>query len=275
MNASNPNGARPTTRTPLRLLQLTDTHLFADPAGALMGVNTRRSFEAVLALALDADRPAAALVLTGDLVHDRSAEGYTYLAGMLTDAGLPCFAIPGNHDRLDLMDALLGPAAVSHLALRQVGEWSLILIDSNIPGEEGGHLGQEQLEQVQGMLSDAEGPCLIFVHQQPLPIGSRWMDTMGVDNGDALLQICARHPRAKGILFGHVHQAFETLHGSIQVLGCPSTCVQFLPRSDAFAMDTCTPGYRELLLYPDGRLETTVHRLADYPDPLKLQTDGY
>ena len=35
------------------------------------------------------------------------------------------------------------------------------------------------------------------------------------------------------------------------------------------------PGTGELLLYPDGRLETTVHRLADYPDPLKLQTDGY
>jgi Icc protein len=40
-------------------------------------------------------------------------------------------------------------------------------------------------------------------------------------------------------------------------------------------MDTRTPGYRELLLHPDGRLETVVRRLADYPEPFSPDNSGY
>jgi Icc protein len=240
-----------------------------------MGVNTRQSFESVLSLALGSAETPAAVVLTGDLVHDGSPEGYAYLADILADTGLPCHYIPGNHDRLDLMETRLGPAAITHLALRRLGDWSLVLLDSNVPGEEGGHLERRQLGRVEGILAEAQGPCLIFVHQQPLAIESRWMDAMAIDNGGELLELCARHPQAKGVVFGHVHQEFDALYGPVRVLGCPSTCVQFLPRSDTFAMDSCTPGFRELLLHPDGLLETSVIRLAAYPEPLQLHTEGY
>jgi Icc protein len=224
---------------------------------------------------LGSGEKTAALVLTGDLVHDGSPEAYAYLAEILADTGLPYYCIPGNHDHLDLMETRLGPAAITDLALRRLGDWSLLLLDSNVPGEEGGHLGRRQLERVDGILADAQGPCLVFVHQQPMPIESRWMDAMAIDNGEALLELCARHPQAKGVVFGHVHQAFDVLYGPVRVLGCPSTCVQFLPRSDTFAMDGSTPGYRELLLHPDELLETSVIRLAAYPEPLQLHTEGY
>jgi Icc protein len=260
---------------PLRLVQLSDTHLFGDPGGRLMRVNTRHSFEATLNLALTAAARTDAVAITGDLVHDESAEGYQYLAHRLARLGLPCHCIPGNHDCRDLMDHWLRPYAVTHVAHRRLGPWNLILLDSTIPGEEAGHLKAHQLARVEALLAADAGPTLIFVHQHPRPIGSRWMDTMGIDNGGQLMALCARHPQVKALLFGHVHQEFDAQVGAVRLLGAPSTCVQFLPGSEGFAMDTRTPGFRELLLHPDGRLETSVVRLLAYPEPLEVLTGGY
>lgn len=260
---------------PARLIQITDSHLFADPGGRLLGLRTRSSFEAVLGLALSAADSAQALVMTGDLIHDESAEGYAYLRGMLDATGLPCYCIPGNHDRPDLIAQWLGSAALGRVASRALDPWHLIFLDSTRAGHEGGHLGGDQLEAVDAALAANPAPTLVFLHQHPVPVGSAWMDTMDVENGRELIAICDRHPQLRALVFGHVHQEFSAQRGSYRILGAPSTCVQFLPGSVEFAIDTRAPGYRELLLYPDGRLETWVRRLAAYPEPLDTASEGY
>ena len=260
---------------PARVVQITDPHLFANPDGKLLGLTTRQSFEAVLALALGEGAPADALVMTGDLVHDETAEGYGYLHGILQATGLPCYCIPGNHDRPDLMEQCLGAAAVGRVASRQLGPWNLLFLDSTRPGQEGGLLGRDQLDQLDGLLAGNPAPSLVFLHQHPISIRSAWMDTMDVENGAELVAVCDRHPNVRALVFGHIHQEFVAERGDYRILGAPSTCVQFLPRSEDFAVDTRTPGYRELLLYPDGRLETSVRRLSAYPEPLNTTAEGY
>jgi len=259
----------------LRLIQISDSHLFAHPEGRLLGLNTRRSFQAVLALALDGGTPADGLVITGDLVQDETAEGYAYLARVLEDTGIPCFCIPGNHDRRDLMEEWLGAAAMGPIADNRIDGWNLIFLDSTLPGEDGGRLTRRQVHHMDTLLQRDPGPCLVFLHQHPLPIGSAWMDTMGVTNGAQLLAVCDRHPHLKAVICGHIHQEFRVSRGHYQVLGTPSTCFQFLPGSPDFALDARTPGYRELHLHPDGQLDTRVVRLAAYPEPLALDATGY
>jgi len=41
----------------------------------------------------------------------------------------------------------------------------------------------------------------------------------------------------------------------------PSTCAQFLPHSEQFAIDPAPPGYRRLTLRADGSIDTEVVRL--------------
>ena len=60
---------------PLRVAQITDTHLYADPDGLLLGLNTRRCLQAVIELALQAGA-ADLVVASGDLAHDGTAEAY-------------------------------------------------------------------------------------------------------------------------------------------------------------------------------------------------------
>lgn len=260
---------------PARLVQITDSHLFADPEGKLLGLTTRSSFEAVLALALGEGAPADALVMTGDLVHDETAEGYGYLHGVLRATGLPCYCIPGNHDRRDLMEQCLGAAAVGRVASRQLGPWNLLFLDSTRPGQEGGRLGGDQLDQLDHLLAGNPAPSLVFLHQHPISVHSAWMDTMDVANGAELIAVCDRHPNVRALAFGHIHQEFVAEHGGYHILGTPSTCIQFLPESGDFALDTRPPGYRELLLYPDGRLETCIRRLAAYPERPSTACNGY
>jgi Icc protein len=48
------------------------------------------------------------------------------------------------------------------------------------------------------------------------------------------------------------------MRGEVRFLSAPSTCSQFLPSNDFFAIDNRPPGMRWLLLDADGRLETEV-----------------
>ena len=260
---------------PLRLLQLTDLHLFGDPGGQLLGITTRNSFESVLALAMSSEPPADALVLTGDLVHDETPAGYRYLRETLRKTDLPHYCIGGNHDQRHLMAEHLGPAAIGPVALRRLAHWNLILLDSSIPGSDGGQLDEAGIAQLSDLLTDNKAPSIIFLHHHPLPIHSAWMDTMGVENGDRLVALCDQHPHVKAVAFGHVHQAFSLRRGSCHFLGTPSTCFQFLPGSKDFAIDEAPPGYREMLLYPDGHLTTSVIRLDHYAELPLHQAGGY
>jgi len=260
---------------PLRLLQLTDTHLFGDPGGQLLGITTRRSFESVLALALSESPAPDALILTGDLVHDETPAGYRYLRERLKRTGIPYYCIGGNHDIQSLMMEQLGPAALLSVALRRLDGWNLICLDSSEPGSDGGRLTETQLTQLTDLLADERAPALICLHHHPATVGSAWIDRIGVANGASLLDLCERHPHVKAVLFGHVHQAFSAWHGHCRLLGAPATCFQFEPRSRDFAIDEIPPGYRELLLYPDGQLTTRVVRLAEYAERPLYQAGGY
>ncbi len=270
---SNDDAPQPqqTIRTPdasgsTRLLQLTDLHLFADPDARLLGLTTRRSFEAVLDLALSRSMPEDALVLTGDLVHDGSAVGYLALRHALDATGLLYYCIPGNHDSIPVMQECLGSASLGPVSVRRLGVWSLVFLDSTQPGHDSGYLGPAQLALLESALTADPAPTLVFLHQHPVPIRSGWIDAMAVADGDALIAACDRHPHVKALVCGHIHQDFTRRHGRYRILGAPSTCVQFLPGSTDFAIDERPPGYREFQLYADGRFETRVVRLDDYEE---------
>jgi Icc protein len=259
----------------VRLIQITDTHLFADRDGHLLGHPTRSCCEAVFALARKVLPEADALLLTGDLVHDERAEGYLCLKGYAQALGLPYYALPGNHDSGTLLARWLDPGAAQAVRSFPVQDWRLVLVDSTSPGRDGGRLGPARRSALDSTLAGcATAPCLVCLHHHPVPVGSPWLDAIGLEDGAALLAVMDRHPQVRGVLWGHIHQAFNGRHGAIRLMGSPSTCVQFLPGSPVFALDSVTPGLRWLDLYPDGRIETGVLRLVAYPESTDSSRDG-
>ncbi len=259
-----------------RLVQLSDLHLFASAHGRLLGQNTQQTFAAVRAQVQSRHPDAAAYLITGDLMHDEGLTGYRYLQRDLQGIGVRCYCLPGNHDRVDLLATLIDPHNPKYLRVEAVGGWELILLDSTIPGEDGGWLAAHDLAALDAYLSNQrERPVLVAMHHHPLAAGSRWLDQMIIRNAPDLLAILDRYPQVSALVWGHIHQQFDGQRGHYALLATPSTCIQFLPASPEFAIDTLTPGYRWIDLYADGTINSGVERIAAYPDPLELMALGY
>lgn len=259
-----------------RLLQISDPHLFADPEGDLLGQRTRLTLEGVLTLAQANFGAAERVLLTGDLAQDASPAAYRYLADRCRRLGLPCHALPGNHDDPGEMARSLEASPIDMPHQMDCGPWSLILLDSTLAGQEGGHLAAGSLRRLAAALAARpQAPTLVLLHHQPVPIGSPWLDEIGLNNSEDLFALLDHQPQVRGLVFGHIHQDFSAERNGILLLGAPSTCIQFRPRSHDFALDAATPGYRWLELHPDGGIATDIERIADYPDPLDLSGAGY
>ena len=260
----------------IRVLQITDTHLFADSSGCLLGLNTEQSLNAINEEVRARHLPADLILATGDLVHDGTPAAYRRIFSHLENYGLPVYCLPGNHDEALTLQQSLHDGIIQYTQHAHHGDWHFIFLDSTIANSEGAHLTAETLEQLEAQLQSApDSHTLVCLHHQPVPMGSRWLDTMAVDNPDAFFTIIDRHPQVRGILWGHVHQAYDGRHNDIKLMSSPSTCIQFLPKSDDFAVDTANPGYRWMELYPDGRIETGIVRINVLPGAVDLASNGY
>jgi Icc protein len=260
----------------LEVLQITDNHLYASRSQCLLGVNTDQSLEAAIQSVLAEDRSPDLVLATGDLVHDGSADGYRRIREQFLRLAAPVYCLPGNHDEGAALRHYLRHDCVRWREKVVRGNWIIVFLDSTIADSDAGHLPQAELERLDRTLRDTPNcHALICLHHQPLPIGSRWLDSMAVDNPDSFFSVVDRHPQIRGILWGHVHQRYESQRSHVKLIATPSTCVQFAPGSDEFAVDPIAPGYRWLRLHPDGEIETEVVRLQGIPRGLEVASGGY
>jgi Icc protein len=241
----------------VRLVQFTDLHLSGEESGQVRGVATRDTFRRCLSHARRHGPPADAILLTGDLVQD-DARGYHALAEILGDEAVPVHCLPGNHDLPADMARVLDRAPFDLSPVLRLDGWTLVMLDGAIPGVHHGELPRESLgflDETLGRFADTH--ALVVLHHQPVPVGAAWLDAIGLANGPELMEVVARHRNVRGLLWGHVHQAFDEVVDGVMLMATPSTCFQFVPRSD-YAVDDRPPGYRWLQLQPDGRIETGV-----------------
>lgn len=242
----------------LRLVQFTDPHLFADPMGEMRGVNTLASLQQVLIAARRDHWTPDALLVTGDIAQDESRAGYHVFRELFAPLELPVLCLPGNHDDPQFMrEELTDPFIVIEDVI--FDSWCVPLLSTYVHGTAAGELSLKSLEQLNTTLqANADRHFLICLHHQPVPVGSKWLDGVGLRNPGDFFEVLDQFSNIRGILWGHVHQQFDGERNGVRLMGTPSTCRQFLPRSDQFALDEAPPGYRWLRLGPDGQIETGV-----------------
>lgn len=261
---------------PLKIIQISDMHLFADTEGELLGVKTQESFQAVIDfLQIEAEKMDL-ILLSGDLSQDASEMSYRRIANSLKIFNVPIYCVPGNHDNVSRMTAvypLEQVLDVHHIVLKH---WHLILLNSQKLGAIGGHLANSQLNFMQECLQaypDHYG--IIVFHHQPLVVGCKWLDHIGLSNADEFWQKISHYPKVNTILFGHVHQEFEQEKNRIKCYSAPSTCFQFKRNQNHFGLENLAPGYRWIHLYEDGHLETGIKRIAQYIGKFESKAKGY
>ena len=260
----------------LSILQITDLHILASQDATLLGLNTAYYFDAVLALAFAGHRSFDLILLTGDLAQDPVIESYQYILDKLTALDIPCLCLPGNHDDDALMQQVFNTRLINcrkHLVLN---DWQIIVLNSQIPGADGGRLAAAELAYLEDCLqANPDKYALIAVHHHCLKTDSIWMDTMMIENSGEFLAVIGKYPRAKLIVNGHIHQEMDKTTGAVRVLGTPSTCFQFKPGSREFSLDDTSPAYRLIQLHADGHIATEITRLPGRLVGLQTDTEGY
>jgi 3',5'-cyclic-AMP phosphodiesterase len=242
----------------IRLTHFTDPHLYGGATETLRGVATLPALEAALAQARRRDWPPDAVLVTGDIVQDDPA-GYPHFRRLFAALGVPVLCIPGNHDEPEAMRHELAGAPFRVGGHVDLGRWRIVLLDSCIPGAAGGRLSDAALAELDAALGSAgKRHCMVCLHHHPVPMASRWLDRVGLDNAPQFLAALDRHSNVRAVVWGHVHQNYDGLRKGVRLLATPSTCAQFLPNSDDFAVDPRPPAYRTLELRADGTLLTEV-----------------
>ncbi len=241
----------------IRLLQLSDCHLGSAAPPSLVPPETRwRTLTTRWRT-----KPFDTAILTGDLVDTPAGE--SLLAEGLETLGHPFWLLPGNHDDPARLARRWPEQFLQGGAWKRIGELHVALLDSHWPGKTAGRLGTPQLQRLEQWLATSTGPVLLFLHHPPCPVGSTWIDALGLHDAEALA--ACLHPyrqRIQGLFFGHVHQEFTGEWAGLPCFATPSTWVQFAPGREDFAYDHRPGGLREIL-WDGGCLTTQVHWVGD------------
>lgn len=252
----------------MRIVQLTDLHLFREPDGRLFGIPTRELLLDVLA---HVERHAGRvdhLVITGDSSHDDLPETYEALRVLLRPWLDRLWPLPGNHDERAVLRSVFGDRIAGAGSERisfsfHAGAWLCLGLDTQVPGEVGGRFDGEHLEWVLAQLREHDPPsAVLFMHHPPVATGLDWLDRIGLEGRELLQGLLADDPRVRLVCCGHVHHELSRRVGSAGVVTTPSTGLQFSPTSETALYVQGPPGYRIVEL-GDGACSTRVVRLPE------------
>ncbi|MCA1773554.1 MAG: metallophosphoesterase [Halomonas sp.] len=247
----------------MRLVQITDAHLYADKQARSRAGVPWDHLQCVLQ-AVIAEQPDF-LVLTGDVSQDETATSYALASEAMSQLPCPWAWMAGNHDQPALMQA-------EHPLVDEVSlpPWRLLLLHTPVEGEPYGELGRDALAGLSAKLQGDSRPTLIAMHHPPVDVGASWMDAIGLQDRDAFWEVISAFPQVNIILFGHAHQLYSqqvSRHDAVSsegvmVYGCPAISDQFMPGATHFMIDEASrPGYR-IVDFKDQQWETWVERVT-------------
>lgn len=254
--------------TTIRILQLSDLHLFANPDERLYGIPTRELLMDVMEHVERSGERFDHVVVTGDNSHDDLPETYAAVREILRPWLDRLWELPGNHDERAVLrsvfsDRIGGEGGERVQFAFRAGEWLCLGLDTQVPGEVAGRIDSGQIAWIRQQLQD-ERPrgAVLFMHHPPIALGLPWLDRIGLEGKDLLQDLLVDDERIRLVCCGHVHHESSHRVGSAEVVTTPSTGLQFSGTSVVSLFVQAPPGFRVVELGGDG-VSTRVVRLPE------------
>jgi 3',5'-cyclic-AMP phosphodiesterase len=204
----------------LRILHLSDSHLFGDDSLQYDRVDTLAALQRVLERAGTLDRTDA-VVLSGDLSNDGSVQSYRRLRRLVEPwaaaHGSAVVYAMGNHDLPAGFEEVLGDRE----GVTTLRGFRIVLVDSSVPGAGFGELRPAQLDWLREVLQiPAPNGTVLVLHHPPVPAATALLAALELRNPEQLLEVC-RGTDVRLILCGHYHHPMAAEFGGIPVVVAP------------------------------------------------------
>jgi Icc protein len=172
---------------------------------------------------------------------------------------LPVHCVPGNHDIREIMQEAVSTPPFFYCDATEMDNWLVVGIDSCDTDGAGGAISAGEYERLDQAIDSCDADhVLVCLHHPPVAMGSAWLDTVGLADTEEFFAQIGTSGKVRLAIFGHVHQSYEGKHHGVQIIGTPSTCRQFKPGSDEFAVDDQPPAYRRISLHHNGTFEAEL-----------------
>jgi 3',5'-cyclic AMP phosphodiesterase CpdA len=258
----------------LKFIQISDLHIVEEGKLAYDVVDTTpyldRAVEHINRM-LPFIGPVEAVIATGDITdHGRPAQ-YERFRASVSKLEVPCYALPGNHDRRDTMRT--GFAAEGYLPggegplnyHRAFGGVHLVAVDTSTPGKPYGSIEDDTLDWLRDMLRDLrDEPVLLALHHPPFDTFIGHMDRQRLREEHRLLDLLASHMGPRLMICGHVHRfiAGQSSAGAYAIAPAVAHAVTLDHRPDGPSTFTMEPGGFLLHCFverPDGGYFTSEY----------------
>jgi len=256
----------------LRVVQITDIHLLAEPGAKLYGIDTAVVLQKVIDAIVGLTPPPDLMIATGDLAEDGSEATYNRLGKLLAAVNIPVYVLAGNHDDIDAMhDSLVG-GNISFVNMARVDNWVFMFVNSQVAGKSYGFISPDEMSLLKANLELAgDASVVVALHHTPMETCPR--ANCQLQNVTEFNQLMDSFPGIKAVIGGHTHTNSEKYYVSHVQYTTPSTFAQIdhglagdSDSGDFWAlhtMDGSSHGFRVLDLMPDGEVSSQVHWVYD------------
>ncbi|MBA3535646.1 MAG: metallophosphoesterase [Tatlockia sp.] len=214
----------------LKVIQLSDTHLFADDESEMKGVKSNLRFKTVIEQIYAEELTDTDLIfLTGDLSQDETEQSYQKLVDSLAPFHIPVYWIPGNHDHLPTMESVFKKANnFSRVHELIKNGWKFIFLNTKLDRSVEGYLANSQLQILQERIDATEEntKIAIVMHHHPIEVHTPLIDQFILKNKAEFWDMISGTP-VELVICGHVHGDYKIKYNNIMLESAPATCLQW------------------------------------------------
>jgi len=216
----------------MKVIQITDTHLFSEKKAELQGFCTYEALTKIIEYIInfEEERPDY-ILLTGDISQDESIDSYEFALHEFEKLGVPVYWIHGNHDsEMAVEEVFKKSDNLIRLNKLSTKFWDFLSINTCRHGIDEGYIENCEidifLKKIEESKRDGKNIAVVM-HHHPQPVNTPLVDECGLKNNEVFLDILKDNGSVKLVICGHVHGDYQIPFELKMIETCPATCFQW------------------------------------------------